>query len=498
MVNVLHGLFDLMPNDNREVAKSSNSMDSVTTECKGYDCSIDGVNLHVVDTPGFEDDEAKNNEVATLIAEKVPTLLKDGIDAFFFLYPVDRACKSQLANVFNFMTSLITKEGFKQGFIVFTKADSVVTEEDEQKKIEELKGKFMAVAPQAKEFLDTVKYLFYRHWVAFGGSRPMSHAEARKAFAVKAYSEIVKKCVENNGKTFSTDAMIKAKAAYERMNQEIETYRQAREKFVLDFQKITTRSTTLPEDLNSMMLEIKEIGLKELNTTDSTTREDLLNNEKKFATENENLKKQIDKYLILETEIDNFAKNITSLKEESTNLLNSYNEAKDKFMTMLNSCQGVDAKYQYDVFDVQNINKDFNWIPLFGLHRRDIEDSIRSSLGDNQHLFDKAFKDYREAKMNESGINNDKFSVPVLDVSLPTLNQYTSYSQKLTKFNQSVKRRTGELLAKTSNFKYFDLYVRDYSQKDSLKEAIIRQNSILTPYLMRQMDSMCLVRCLKA
>ncbi|EPZ35080.1 hypothetical protein O9G_005908, partial [Rozella allomycis CSF55] len=226
IVNVLHGLFDLVPNDSREVAKSSNSMDSVTTECKGYDCSIDGVNLHVVDTPGFEDKEAKNNEVATLIADQVPKLLKDGIDAFFFLYPVDRACDSQLVNVFNFITSLITKEGFKQGFIVFTKADTVMmTGEDEQKKIEELKAKFMAVAPQAKEFLETVKYLFYRHMVAFGPSGYILFPEARRTFAVKAYSEILNKCVENNGKTFSSQAMINAKIEYEKMNQEIESYR---------------------------------------------------------------------------------------------------------------------------------------------------------------------------------------------------------------------------------------------------------------------------------
>ncbi|EPZ35000.1 hypothetical protein ROZALSC1DRAFT_28448 [Rozella allomycis CSF55] len=217
IVNVLHGLCDLKLKDKREIAKKGNQM--------GYD------------TPGFEDNEAKNNQIASLISEKVLGILKDGFDAFFFLFPVNRTPDARLANQFNFITSLITKKGYKQGVIVFTFADTVEMTEDEEKlKIDELKNKMLKVAPQAEDLLNSVKYIFYRHTTAQDkDGNTIFFPETWKHFLTKAYSNVYKNCVNNNGNTFSTQAMIEAKRKYEENKKELDALQKEKDQLRLIF-----------------------------------------------------------------------------------------------------------------------------------------------------------------------------------------------------------------------------------------------------------------------
>ncbi|RKP15978.1 hypothetical protein ROZALSC1DRAFT_31886, partial [Rozella allomycis CSF55] len=95
IVNILHGLCDLKPKDEREVAKTSGSRKAVTKECKIYPCSYEGRKLNVVDTPGFEATSESNEAIRSEIISKVPNILHDGIDAFFFLSPIGRTPDAQ-------------------------------------------------------------------------------------------------------------------------------------------------------------------------------------------------------------------------------------------------------------------------------------------------------------------------------------------------------------------------------------------------------------------
>ncbi|EPZ36625.1 hypothetical protein O9G_006029 [Rozella allomycis CSF55] len=191
MVNILHGMFDLVPGDERTIMNSNtrNSLDTVTK----YDCYAEGINLHVVDTPGFDENEIRNHGISCLIADQVPRLLKDGTNVLLFLFPAAGKIPSNIATVFNFVSSLITKESFKKRVIVFTKADAVImTEEEEQSLIEEFKRNFLELVPQADDFLNSAKYMFYRHTIGFGECRPMLYPEIRQVFAAQVYSEFMK------------------------------------------------------------------------------------------------------------------------------------------------------------------------------------------------------------------------------------------------------------------------------------------------------------------
>ncbi|RKP15611.1 hypothetical protein ROZALSC1DRAFT_26269 [Rozella allomycis CSF55] len=108
---------------------------------KRYDGYAEGIKLHVVDTPGFDVRSIKNEEITSFIAYKVPRLLKDGPDVIFFLFSVTDftigIMPSNIATVFNFVSSLTTNERLKKFFIVLTRADSVrMTDEEEQLLIE--------------------------------------------------------------------------------------------------------------------------------------------------------------------------------------------------------------------------------------------------------------------------------------------------------------------------------------------------------------------------
>ncbi|RKP15637.1 hypothetical protein ROZALSC1DRAFT_26237, partial [Rozella allomycis CSF55] len=187
----------------REVAKTGSSRQAVTKECKIYPCSYEGRKLNVVDTPGFEATSESNEAIRSEIVSKVPNLLHDGIDAFFFLSPIGRTPDAQTVDMIDFLNSLITEQGFSRGFVVFSKADQVLMDPDEEEsEIELFKESVLSVAPQAELFLNSVKYLFYRHSCAYKGDVVLTRAQCRREFLNHAYSEIFKLCEANNGKTF--------------------------------------------------------------------------------------------------------------------------------------------------------------------------------------------------------------------------------------------------------------------------------------------------------
>ncbi|EPZ32496.1 hypothetical protein O9G_004404 [Rozella allomycis CSF55] len=465
IANVLHGLYDLDPDDDREIAKTGDSFDTVTRKCTGYDSALGDTKLHVVDTPGFEDHETKNDKVSSLITDQVPKLLKDGFDAFFFLYRVERAFPTHINNVLNFITSLITKEGFRRGFIVFTKADGVqMTEEKEEMKIEELKRKFLEVSPQSKELMESVKYLFYRHTIGHSKEGRIYYPEIRSLFASQAYSEIKKICVENRGKTFSTKAMIEAKVAYENLKQKIDFYQKARNILTFNYTSITAKNKTLPSDLSAKLSSIKKIGLKNFETnTTVMTQEEQLNKEIKFDEENKGVSNAIKDFIFLENEQDKMAKNISSLQAESQSLLTNYTQAKTNFTNAVNLCKSAQAIDNYDsLVSIVSDNK--------------YNHEIKIGLQIVQRIYDEAVPHFKNLMIKESGIESDNFVVPGLTVVNPTFNDYKKYAETIKSFNDKLSKRITKLSKEAERVKYEMFSVSQYSEKNQeINEIVVPQ-----------------------
>ncbi|RKP19425.1 hypothetical protein ROZALSC1DRAFT_22306 [Rozella allomycis CSF55] len=70
--------------------------------------SIKVIVLYILDTPGFDENEIRNHGISCLIADQVPRPLKDGTNVLLFLFPAAGKIPSNIATVFNFVSSLIT------------------------------------------------------------------------------------------------------------------------------------------------------------------------------------------------------------------------------------------------------------------------------------------------------------------------------------------------------------------------------------------------------
>ncbi|RKP15992.1 hypothetical protein ROZALSC1DRAFT_25788 [Rozella allomycis CSF55] len=206
----------------------------------------------------------------------------------------------------DFLNSLITEQGFSRGFVVFSKADEVLMDPDEEEsEIELFKESVLSVAPQAELFLNSVKYLFYRHSCAYKGDVVLTRAQCRREFLNQAYSEIFKLCEANNGKTFSTAEMMKAKKGYDDQNREIEAYERVRE------ENYNGKNST---DLIEKIGQIQECAPSSFEVPECQTQDEDLRAWRLFDGKVKNLIEEIRQLEFLEKQLNEVSKNLDIFK----------------------------------------------------------------------------------------------------------------------------------------------------------------------------------------
>ncbi|EPZ35744.1 hypothetical protein O9G_003362 [Rozella allomycis CSF55] len=430
IVNVLHGLLDLDDGDENAVAKTSSGVESCTCIVKPYSCSHDGISLRVIDTPGFEEDNDKNNEISSQILSKVPEFLKDGFDAFFLVVSIERKSDFKLSNIMSSWNSLINEEGYKHGFVVFTFADNIIYDETaENEKIQEFKKVMANIAPSG--LLDSVKYLFYRHnkLTLFRNNKKEKIYDegARRVFLENAYAGIYQKCIENNGRSFSTLEMMQAKQNHEAELTMIEEYRKKRLEMKRLYENLVATTGTLSADLIKISEAAKKVAPSTFEIVNETkkTQKQILQDETNFHAQHSNFYEGVTKFHFDREQIEQAAKNLTAFVEVCHESLETYNIVTKKFTETFNTMQPLKIE-----------TSSLPWPPFYFLSdwltRADLLPYLQRELNE-------AFKYYKDKfEVVADDIKNGNVAMPKLNVTNPTLSNYTSHMEKLKTFNSTI------------------------------------------------------------
>ncbi|EPZ32881.1 hypothetical protein ROZALSC1DRAFT_30673 [Rozella allomycis CSF55] len=463
IINVLHGLLDLEDGDENAVAKTSYGGKSCTREVSAYSCSHNGISLRIIDTPGFEATKERNNAISSQILSEVPNLFRDGFDSFFLVVKMDRTSYPKLANIMNSLQSLINQEGYNHGFIVFTYADNVLKEETaENEVIEEFKVEMKNLAPS--EFLVSVRYLFYRHnkltYFVNNKREKLNDEKTREVFLENAYAAIYQKCIENNGRTFSNLAMKKAKENYESEQVIIEEYRKKRLELKRLYENLVATTGTLSADLNQTSIDAKKLAPStfEIVNQNQKTQKQVLQDEKDFDEKTKEFAKKVRSFHFTRDQIDQAAKNVTTLNNACQLTFETYNNATKNFTNTYNSMTPV--KISDIAYTSTNSKSFFNtvWESLM----IGVLVTRKSALKALQGELNKAFIYYKDHfKVIAEEIKNSTIVMPKLNATNPTFSNYTSHIENLKKFNKTVSFEAAKIRNSTIEMAKVP-YVRQY------------------------------------
>ncbi|EPZ35364.1 hypothetical protein O9G_000760, partial [Rozella allomycis CSF55] len=475
IVNVLNGLCDLHPGDAAEIAATGLANNVVTTECELYSCTYGGRSLNVVDTPGFQTVEAANNAVRNLIADEVPELFRDGIDAFMLVLPLGRTPEQRIVDMIDFLNSLITEEGFNRGFVVFSHAEGILMNENqESERISEFQRTVLALAPNAERFLNSVQYMFYRHYYGLKGQIPLDYISVRREFLGRAYNNIFQLCEANNGNTFSTIEMRRAKERFDNQRREIEQYRTMRKELEELFSAIISRNEN---DISSDLLEIRNnIGDNAPATFEipgGLTQDETLTEERNFHEQTRNLRNYVNEFIALQNELSIMSRNVTVLTDEYSIARQKYNTEKDSFISQTEEIKAVQCGPLYNPSE-KNFGQALLMAMLPGSEfaLRMLCHNIRQNI---QRELDSVPKYYIDKYMTRAGFNNDNFDIPVLDNNKPSINDYLARIELLEEKTARISNRITEIRQLKEEMRNAVYLVEDYEHK----EKIIEEGGIL-------------------
>ncbi|RKP17219.1 hypothetical protein ROZALSC1DRAFT_24423, partial [Rozella allomycis CSF55] len=454
IVNVLHGLLDLEDDDDdKAVARTSYGGDSCTRDVSAYSCSHNGISLRVIDTPGFEESDERNDEISSQILSEVPNLFRDGFDAFFLVVKMDRTSYPKLSKIMNSLNSLINEEGYKHGFVVFTNADNVFEDgEKENEVIQEFKDVMLNKNAASVGFLGSVKYLFYRHnkltYVVNNQRKRLNGPEVREKFLQNAYTAIYQKCIENNGRALSNLAMKKAKESYEAEQVIIEEYRKKRLELKRLYENLVATTGTLSADLKEISDKAKKLAPQtfEIVNQHQKTQQQILQDEKDFEEKNKEFTKTVRSFHFTRDQIERAAKNVTTLMQDCQLTFETYSNVTKNFTETFHTMQPVKISdsplIPVSSTASKNISSKDCWKSLVDILKANRDSAlITFQLGLNE-----AFKYYKEKfQVVADEIKNSTIVMPKLNDANPTLSNYKSHIENLKTFNETVSLKVEKI-----------------------------------------------------
>ncbi|RKP16466.1 hypothetical protein ROZALSC1DRAFT_25241, partial [Rozella allomycis CSF55] len=328
IINMLNGLCDLDP----VVKEASTSLSSAVTTM--YPCSYGGRSLNVVDTPVFETLKPSNFGIRKQIVAEVSDIFRDGIDAFILVVPLGRTPEHSIVDMIDFLNSLITKDGFSRGFVVFTNADGMLMNTNEENaQVLRFRDEIVALAPKAERFLNSVKYLFFRHDFEETGVTKLDTSDVKKQFVDQVYTEVFKLCEANNGITFSTNEMKRAKEKFKSQKREIEEYQSNRKELEESISTIINQKENVSSDLLDKINKIRKIApTLTFQNPSCQTQDEILTAEKNFHERTKNLRDSMHAHNFLQNQLRMVPNNVTTLMGEYSKARQEYNIEKDMFI----------------------------------------------------------------------------------------------------------------------------------------------------------------------
>ncbi|RKP16725.1 hypothetical protein ROZALSC1DRAFT_24956 [Rozella allomycis CSF55] len=454
IINVLHGLCDLRPGDSRKIAYE---LEGCRQICRLYACGHNGISLQVVDTPEFEIEfENANNNIREIIHTEVPQRFRNGFDAFMLIWPWlnMRPSISRIKDAIDFIKTLITEEGFNRGFIVFTHSDYIrMDQKEENEEILRFKNDLLRVDPSTKNFLNSVKYLFFRNEFGKTGVARLGTSDVRRQFLDQVYSELFKLCKANSGNLLSPNEMRRAKEKYEDQKSEIEEYRRIRKELEESFVAIINQNEYISSDLKCKVDEIREMSPppKFQNPGRQSQGETLLE-EKAYHERTKTLRDSIHAYKFLQTQLKMMYKNNTALKDEFCMARQKYNIETSLFIRQTKKIKVVKFRLPY-VPDKRSPS------------------TINSILSRIQRAFDLAPNHYIIKYISRAGFDKDDFVFACFSSCILTFNDYLAQFELLKEKTAIVNDRIDEIGQLREEMRNAVHLVKDYEHKEKILKA---------------------------
>ncbi|RKP18051.1 hypothetical protein ROZALSC1DRAFT_30210, partial [Rozella allomycis CSF55] len=447
IINMLNNFCDL----DSVVKEASTSLSSAVTLTTMYPCSYGGRSLNVVDTPGFETVKSSNFEIRKRIVAEVSDTFRDGIDAFILVVPLGRTPEHSIVDMIDFLNSLITKDGFSRGFVVFTNADGMLMNAiDEIAQVLRFRDEIGALAPRAERFLNSVKYLFFRHDFEETGVTKLDTNGVKKQFLDRVYTEIFKLCESNNGSTFSTNEMKKAKDKYESQKREIEEYRSIRKELEKSISTIINQNENVSSDLFDKIKKMREIApsLTFQNPKDQT-QDEILIAEKNYHELTKNLRDSIHTHSFLQNQLKMMSNNVTTLMEEYSIARQEYNIEKELFVSETKKIEAV--QFRIPCYE----NQYLAW------YYRQAQEIIQREL-DSVPMY------YIDKYMSKAAFDNDHFVTPKLYSVNPTFNDFLEQIQVLKEQTAIINNRVSEIRRLKEEMRNAVYRIKDYEHGEKI------------------------------
>ncbi|RKP16089.1 hypothetical protein ROZALSC1DRAFT_25677 [Rozella allomycis CSF55] len=336
-----------------------------------------------------------------------------------------------------------------------------MNEDQENARISEFKRNVLALAPNAERFLNSVQYMFYRHYYGLKGQIPLDYISVRREFLGRAYNNIFQLCEANNGKTFSTNEMRRAKERFDNQRREIEEYQRNRKELEESTSAIINQNENVSSDLLDKINKIREIAPATFEITGGLTQDQTFAAERTFHDQTRNLRYYVNAFISLQNELRIMSRNVTVLTDEYSIALQEYNTEKDLFISQTKEIKAVQCRPIFDHY-ARTLT--------MGVYRQliimlEIEKSVQRELDDVP-------KYYIDKYMSKAGFSNDQFDTPRFDNnSNPSFNDYLEHITVLKEKIAIVNNRIAEIGQLREEMRNAVYLVKDYEHKDKILKA---------------------------